>query len=167
MSNGSRPAFASTSGRVCEALRIFSDAHRFYRSMRGNALSFRFRDGTDFSSSGMTGEPCAADVLLGTGDGIRRRFELIKRYGEGELRRITRPVEDSISVVVSLYGVSDWEFTALGAIEFSEPPEQGVEVRAGFLFDVPVGLRTPVFASAGRPIWRGIGSVPLVEVREA
>ncbi len=156
---------------VGPGLRSMEDVQRllsFYRSMRGNALSFRFRDSTDFSSAGMTGNPSASDVLLGTGDGIRRRFELIKRYGDGEIRRITRPVEDSISVALGGTAVSDWEFTALGAIEFSEPPEQGVEVRAGFLFDVPVRFEDPSLRVSRKTYLAGeLASVPLVEVREA
>lgn len=72
----------------------------FFRRMRGNAMTFRFRDGTDFSSAGMAGSPSAKDILLGTGDGVRRRFELIKPYADGECRRITRPVADTVTVSV-------------------------------------------------------------------
>jgi uncharacterized protein (TIGR02217 family) len=140
----------------------------FYRSMRGNALAFRFHDTLDCSSSGMTDPPTATDVLLGIGDGQRRRFELIKRYGEGEVRRITRPVPGSI--LVSLDGSSDtaWLLAQGGVVEFAAPPAAGVAVRAGFLFDVPVRFEDPSLRVSRKTYLAGeLVSVPLLEVREA
>ncbi len=63
----------------------------FFRARRGPAVGFRFRDPFDFSSNGMTGAPGAADQPIGEGDGVRTGFELVKLYGAGEKRRITRP----------------------------------------------------------------------------
>ena len=53
----------------------------FFRARRGAALAFRFEDPFDNSSNGMTGIPGAADQLLGTGDGVRTEFALVKHYG--------------------------------------------------------------------------------------
>src|SRR3546814_6854111 len=63
------------------------------------------RDPSDHSSNGMTGTPTALDQHLGTGDGQRTEFALVKTYGSGEatqLRRITRP--DFATLLVSLDG---------------------------------------------------------------
>jgi hypothetical protein len=75
----------------------------FFRARRGAAKAFRFRDPLDHSSKDMTGVPGATDQLLGTGDGVRTRFALVKRYGDGadaEVRPITRPVPVSVRVAV-------------------------------------------------------------------
>jgi uncharacterized protein (TIGR02217 family) len=140
----------------------------FFRSMRGNAVAFRFRDSTDFSSSGMVNEPASGDVLLGIGDGRRQRFELVKNYGAGEVRRITRPVVDSLRISLGGASVDNWSLATDGVIEFAEPPQVGVEVRAGFLFDVPVRFEEESLRVSRKTYLAGeIASVPLIEVREA
>ena len=73
----------------------------FFRARRGPAVGFRFRDPYDNSSSGMTGEPTANDQAIGTGNGAIVRFALAKDYGNGERRRITRPVAGSVRVAIA------------------------------------------------------------------
>jgi uncharacterized protein (TIGR02217 family) len=139
----------------------------FFRARRGNAIAFRFRDSTDFSSNGMTGTPSPNDVLLGIGDGVRRRFELTKKYGDGELRRITRPIATSISVSLNGALIDSWVLADGGVVEFAQPPLSGTEVRAGFLFDVPVRFVEPSLRVSRKTYLTGeIASVPLIEVRE-
>jgi uncharacterized protein (TIGR02217 family) len=141
----------------------------FFRARRGPAVAFRFRDPYDFSSSGMTGVPAASDQAIGVGDGVNERFALLKTYGSGEERRITRPVAGSVRVAVDgTEIVSGWTLGEKGAIEFGSPPAAGAVVTAGFLFDVPVRfsedrleINRATFLAGEAP------SVPLVEVREA
>ena len=143
----------------------------FFRARRGAARGFRFRDPYDHSSRSGAGAVTAGDQLLGVGDGVRTEFPLIKRYGaeeDGELRRITRPVMGS--VLVSLGGmlsVSGWVLLERGVVSFAVAPGAGVQVRAGFQFDVPVRfaedsleIDAALFAAGDAP------SVPLIEVRE-
>lgn len=143
----------------------------FFRARRGPARGFRLRDPTDFSSHGMTGAPTMLDQLLGTGDGACTAFPLLKRYGEGDdpqVRRITRP--DPASVVVSLDGVAQtgWTVEAGCIVTFATPPAPGVQVRAGFLFDVPVRFAEDRLDISGAAFAAGEApSVPVVEVREA
>jgi uncharacterized protein (TIGR02217 family) len=140
----------------------------FFRARRGPAVGFRFRDPYDHSSSGMTGVPTPTDQPIGTGDGEASRFELIKRYGTGETRRITRPVPGSVRVAVNgVERLAGWSLVK-GAIVFDEPPAAGSEISAGFLFDVPVrfaedriDINRATFLAGEAP------SVPLVEIREA
>lgn len=140
----------------------------FFRSMRGNALAFRFRDSTDCSSAGMTGTPTAEDVVLAVGDGVQRRFELVKRYGQGEVRRITRPAPGSILVAVDGVIEAEWDLASGGVIEFAEPPAMGRRISAGFLFDVPVRFEEPQLRVSRKTYLAGeLSSVPLLEVREA
>jgi len=141
----------------------------FFRARRGPAQAFRFRDPLDHSSGGMTGQPGAGDQPLGEGDGARTRFELVKHYGTGEVRRITRPVAGSVRVSVDgTEQIGGWSLDPAGVVSFAEPPEADAIVAAGFLFDCPVRfaedrleINRATFLAGEAP------SVPLVEVREA
>ncbi|WP_205481022.1 DUF2460 domain-containing protein [Sphingomonas arenae] len=140
----------------------------FFRARRGSAIGFRFRDPYDFSSSGMTDEAGPEDQLLGLGDGAKVRFPLVKSYGGGESRRITRPSPGSVRVSVDRQElVTDWSLDQAGIIQFDSPPPAGAEVRAGFLFDVPVRFAEDRL-EINRASFRAgeAASVPLVEVRE-
>ncbi len=142
----------------------------FFRARRGAAKAFRFRDPTDCSSNGMAGTPGALDVLLGVGDGVRTGFDLFKVYGVGadaEVRPVTRPVP--ASVLVSVGGVavaSGWTLVG-GRVVFVVAPGVGADVRAGFLFDVPVRFASDVLEVSVATWAAGeVVSVGLVEVRE-
>ncbi len=140
----------------------------FFRARRGSAIAFRFQDPFDHSSAGMTDAPAATDQLLGRGDGSATRFALTKAYGSGNLRRITRPVAGSVRVSVDgLEQASGWELTERGAVQFTDAPASGAELRAGFLFDVPVRFASDQL-EINRACFRAgeAPSVPLVEVRE-
>jgi uncharacterized protein (TIGR02217 family) len=140
----------------------------FFRARRGPAAAFRFRDPYDFSSSGMTGIPAATDQLIGTGDGSVDRFDLVKTYGAGEQRRITRPVAGSVRVAVDgVEMATGWTLDDRGVVQFASAPAAGKAVTAGYLFDVPVRfaedrieVNRATFLAGEAP------SVPLVEVRE-
>jgi uncharacterized protein (TIGR02217 family) len=144
----------------------------FYRARRGPARGFRLRDPSDFSSNAMTGTPTPLDQLIGTGDGLRTDFPLVKRYGDGDdaqLRRITRP--DLGTIHVSVDGtpqVGNWAPGDGGTIVFDEAPEAGAEIRAGFLFDVPARFAEDRLEVSGSAFAAGEApSVPIVEIREA
>jgi uncharacterized protein (TIGR02217 family) len=145
----------------------------FFRARRGAARGFRFRDPFDDSSNGMTGLPGPADQLIGIGDGIRTRFDLVKHYGGNEgdpqQRRISRPVRGSVTIAVSgQVRPSEWTLEEGGTIAFAKAPPPGKPVTAGFRFDVPVRFAedrlevTRAGFAAGEAV-----SVPLVEIREA
>lgn len=141
----------------------------FFRARRGPAVAFRFRDPYDHSSNGMTGPPTPTDQSIGVGDGAKDRFELVKSYGPGERRRITRPVAGSVRVAVNGTEVATgWTLADKGVIEFSQAPAAGAAISAGYLFDAPVRfaedrleINRATFLAGEAP------SVPLVEVREA
>jgi uncharacterized protein (TIGR02217 family) len=142
----------------------------FFRARRGAARGFRLRDPFDFSSHGMAGVPGPGDQLIGVGDGLAARFRLCKRYDgpEPQLRAITRPRAES--VVVSVGGVSadGWALEAGGWIVLAAAPPPGAEIRAGFLFDVPVRFASDRLDVIGAAFAAGEApSVPLIEVREA
>jgi uncharacterized protein (TIGR02217 family) len=141
----------------------------FFRARRGQAAAFRLRDPLDHSSAAAGGAPAATDQPLGTGDGTRTRFALVKAYGaDAPPRRITRPVPGSVRVAVA--GVeltSGWTLAPLGEIWLDAPPASGQAVTAGFLFDVPVRFATDALEISLSAVAAGeVPAVPLVEVRE-
>ena len=139
----------------------------FFRARHGPATGFRLRDPYDFSSNAMTGEPGATDQLLGTGDGLRGTFQLVKHYGE-QTRAISRPVDGSISISVDGVPNTDWTHAGGGRIVFTAAPEEGAEIRAGFRFDVPVRFAEDRLDINGVDFAVGEApSVPLVEIRES
>jgi uncharacterized protein (TIGR02217 family) len=143
----------------------------FFRARRGAARGFRLADPFDFSSNGLTGSPTMLDQPIGVGDGLTATFALTKRYGAGaepQVRRITRPRVGTLAISVDGALETGWTLDPVGLIVFAEAPPAGAEVRAGFLFDVPVrfaedrlDINAASFAAGEAP------SVPLIEVREA
>jgi uncharacterized protein (TIGR02217 family) len=110
----------------------------FFRSRRGKAYGFRFKDWTDDKATGQ---------LLGTGDDAETQFQLVKHYPSGsviEVRTITKPVAGRVKVYLDgVEQLSGWSVgTTTGLVTFSVPPALGVEVTADFEFDVPVRFDT-------------------------
>ncbi|MEO1968846.1 MAG: DUF2460 domain-containing protein [Sphingomonadaceae bacterium] len=139
----------------------------FFRARHGPATGFRLRDPYDFSSNGMTGIPTAEDQALGVGDGAISSFALTKHYGT-QSRRITRPVPTSVLVSVDGIPNADWTLNPGGIIVLADAPAAGAQVRAGFLFDVPVRFAEDRIDVSGVNFAAGEApSIPLIEVREA
>lgn len=148
-----------------------SELIAFFRARRGAARGFRISDPLDFSTHHMTGTPTMLDQEIGIGDGATADFQLSKNYGLGEepqVRQITRPRADTILVSVDGVSTDDWFLRDGGLISFNNAPANGAEVRAGFLFDVPVRFAEDRIDVSGVNFAAGEApSVPLVELREA
>lgn len=145
---------------------------KFFYARRGRARGFLFHDHTDFTSaSDNQSAPSATDQLLGTGDGVTQTFQLVKHYGDTAAtytRDISRPVANSI--LVSLDNAaqgSGWALNDLGQIFFTVAPANGVLVKAGFEFLVPVRFDTD-FLETSIESYEGYNatSVPIIEMRE-
>ena len=142
----------------------------FFRARRGAAKGFRISDPFDHSSNGMTGSPTMLDQILATGAGLTADFRLIKTYGSSsdpQVRVITRPRAETLLVSVDGAPSFDWTLGEKGLLSFSVAPPVGAEVRAGFLFDVPVrfaedriDISCVNFEAGEAP------SRPLIELRE-
>lgn len=142
----------------------------FFRARRGAAKGFRISDPFDHSSNGMTGSPTQLDQLIGIGDGQKADFQLIKAYGQGDdpqIRPITRPRLETLVVSVDGNAVLDWTVSQKGLLSFSQAPATGAEIRAGFLFDVPVRFAEDRIDVSGVNFEAGEApSIPLIELRE-
>lgn len=116
----------------------------FFLARRGRAFAFRLRDPLDHRSGAPLAGVDAADQMLGVGDGARRAFQLVKRYGDaasGVLRAITTPDTASVRVSIDSVESAGAAFACAGdtgIITFATPPKAGAVVRAGFVFDTPV-----------------------------
>jgi uncharacterized protein (TIGR02217 family) len=139
----------------------------FFEARRGRLYAFRFRDPLDHRSCAPSGEPGPGDQLIGTGDGTRTVFPLIKRYGAGPdayERAIALPVPGTVRVAVD--GVEAAVSVEGGAAVLDFAPEAGAAVTAGYLFDTPVRFDTDRLELALDAFEAGqAASVPLIEVR--
>jgi uncharacterized protein (TIGR02217 family) len=143
--------------RLPEAIRdheTYEALKEHWYVMGGTAYLFPFRDPLDFASVRLecaNTEPTISrtDQLLGVGDGVETDFQLIKNYTRGGrtyVREIQLPMEDS--VLIGLNGIAPdvapggpYAVTVTrqgGNVNIVPPPPMGVEVTAGYYFEVPV-----------------------------
>lgn len=117
---------------------------KFFIARRGAASGFRFKDHLDFTTSNDgRGAHTNVDENIGTGDGTATQFQLVKRYTSGpvtRVRNITKPVAGSLLIAFDTVNQpSGFSFdTTTGIVTFTVAPGAGVQVTAGFEFDVPV-----------------------------
>lgn len=145
----------------------------FFEARRGQLFGFRWKDWSDYRSSGALDDIDASDQVIGIGDGSTVSFQLVKTYasgGESYVRDILKPVLGSVVVAVDGVALDEGAGfsvdTKTGVLTLATPAAAGVTVTAGFEFDVPVrfdtdGLQISVASfNAGE-----IPNVPVVEVR--
>lgn len=121
--------------------------YNFVLAHNGAEHTFRYRDHLDFSSNASDGGSTTIagdDQLCGVGDGSNQSFFLSKVYNAGpveKVRRIQLPLA-SPAPIIWVDGVlqvegSDYTLDYLtGEILFGTAPAMGLEVTAGFMFDV-------------------------------
>lgn len=157
-------------------LRKLDDVHAliaFFEARHGRLYGFRWRDRTDWKSCPPSASVAANDQVIGTGDGERRTFQLLKTYLSGEAsytREIVKPVAGSVLVEVSGAPMEEGENFNLdatsGVITFSLPPATGAVVKAGFEFDVPVRFDTDFLDINLAAFEAGsIPDIPVIEIR--
>lgn len=162
-------------GYGVKTLDALQEAVAFFEERRGQLYGFRWRDRLDHSSAPPASDISPLDQALGTGDGTRAAFQLIKTYGSTYApytRNVAKPVPGSVRVAVAGSEVaSGTAFTCdhtTGIVTFlpGHIPASGAAVTAGFLFDVPVRFDTDylevdlsAFAAGAIP------KIPLVEIR--
>lgn len=147
----------------------------FFEERRGMLYGFRWRDRLDHASAAVGAAVTPLDQTIGTGDGDRASFPLIKTYGGAfapYARPITKPVAGSVRVAIN--GIEQDEGTdfvcdsASGLVTFFDGhvPGEGAVITAGYLFDVPVRFDTDyleidlsAFAAGAIP------KIPLVEIK--
>jgi len=134
---------------------------------------FRWKDWADYKTGPVAQEVSYEDQSIGYGDGETAVFQLSKTYRSGVhsyRRPITKPVIGTVRAGVEQdelqegvhYSVDD----ATGLITFDVPPDPGMEVFAGFEFDVPVRFDTDRILTSVANFQAGqVPNVPVIEVR--
>ncbi len=145
----------------------------FFEARQGQLYGFRWKDWADYKSSLASAEVSFDDQVIAIGDGVTAAFQLTKIYASGQAsyqRPINKPVAGSVRA-----GIQGTELqedvhysvdTTTGIVTFVTPPDLGVEVSAGFEFDVPVRFDTDRILTSVASFQAGqVPSVPVVEVR--
>lgn len=160
-------------GMGLRSLDDVGDLLDFFEARAGQVHAFRWKDWSDYKSSPASREPAFDDQGIARGDGVRRSFQLVKRYRSGPAeyeRPIQKPVLDSVRAGVGgveRFPGSDFEVDyETGLITFVEPPEPDSPVTAGYEFDVPVRFDTDRITVSVASFRAGeMPAVPVVEVR--
>ncbi|MBY6161027.1 DUF2460 domain-containing protein [Mameliella alba] len=145
----------------------------FFEARQGQLFGFRWKDWADFKSCAPSQTPSSADQLIGTGDGATQAFQLTKTYSSGGAnyaRPVTKPVVGTVLIEVDGIGLTEGAgFSvdeATGLVTLKTAPGVGQDVRAGFVFDVPVRFDTDrIHVSASAFNAGQVPDVPVVEVR--
>ena len=129
----------------------------------------------DWKSCAPLSTPQSTDQLLGTGDGSKTVYPLIKTYGAGPQsydRLIDKVVVGSLSIAVDGLSVSTGaaftfdEENAAVVFNTSEIPSAGQQVTAGYEFDVPVRFASDQLSISLAAFNAGdVPTIPLVEVK--
>ena len=145
----------------------------FFEERRGQLHGFRWRDWSDYRSSAPGSGIAATDQAIGTGDASETDFQLVKVYGSDFApwtREIRKPIAGTIKV--ALDGAeqaegADYTLDATtGVVSFTSAPGNGVEITAGFWFDVPARFDTDRLEVSLERFSHGeIPNIPIVEVR--
>lgn len=156
-------------GLGMRSLNHLAEVLAFFEARFGQLYAFRWKDQADFKSSLPSEAVSAFDQHIGTGDGARTTFQLVKNYVSGEqayVRNITKPVD--ATVVMAVNNLPTTDFTVQnGVVTFSVAPATGHIITAGYAFDVPVRFDTDRLDVNYAGFEAGqIPSVPVVEVRE-
>lgn len=159
-------------------VRMPNDLHaiiEFFEARNGRLHGFRWKDWADYKSTRPQSAISAADQVIGTGDGTKAGFQLVKAYASGGItwtRVIDKPVASTVLVAVNGIGRTlgqDFTVSAqTGLVTFlaGRIPPAGATVTAGFEFDVPVRFDTDHLAIALDHAGAGaITDIPIVEIR--
>ncbi|SPF80827.1 DUF2460 domain-containing protein [Pseudoprimorskyibacter insulae] len=145
----------------------------FFEARQGQLYGFRWKDWSDFKSCRPSKKPGEDDQVIGTGDGQKTQFQLVKRYRSGPAeyaRPIVKPVAGTVIVAVQSTpmreGVHFEIDTSTGLVSLDTAPPEGSVVTAGFEFDVPVRFDTNRIQTSVASFQAGQApDVPVVEVR--
>jgi uncharacterized protein (TIGR02217 family) len=145
----------------------------FFEERRGRLYGFRWRDRADCASCPPGAAPSPTDQYIGTGDGARAAFQLIKTYGGAfspYARDIVKPVAGTVRVVVNGVEKSAPDVSvdaATGIMTFAPGaiPATGAVVTAGFYFDVPARFDTDFLEIDMQAFEAGaIPNIPIIEI---
>lgn len=132
-----------------------------FHACGGSAGAFRF---------GYWRDKPVVNQQIGTGDGVTTAFQLYREYTKGALtrrRKITRPVEGTVSATVDGVAAAGSVDPDTGIITLNSAPALGAVVRASFTHDVPVRFADDELEAVGLSDQLDqIVNIVLLEIRE-
>ena len=145
----------------------------FFEARQGQMFGFRWKDWSDFKSGLASADVERGDQVIALGDGVRTEFQLVKTYTSGGVSYVRPIAKPALGTVVlgldqdEIREGVDFEVDlTTGAVVFADPPPEGVEITAGFEFDVPVRFDTDKIQTSVASFQAGDApNVPVVEVR--
>lgn len=116
----------------------YAEVRDFFYARMGRARGFLFKDWTDYK---------ARNQLIGIGDGVTTKFQLVKNYTSvvSYVRTILAPVSGTVTGYVNGVPATTSVNTSTGELTFSVAPANTALVTASFDFDVPVRFDTDEF----------------------
>lgn len=145
----------------------------FHKLVRGRLSTFLYKDWFDYKSSESMNDAISnSDQVIGTGNGTKTQFQLIKTYDAVDASspltiNITRPVTNT--ELISLNNVSNNSYIIdydTGIITFNTAPGTGVVVRAGYEYNIPCRFDNDKLVITLDTYNISSSSVDIVEVRE-
>ncbi|MBX3380103.1 MAG: DUF2460 domain-containing protein [Phycisphaeraceae bacterium] len=144
-----------------------------FRARGGPLHSFPVKDLNDYTTAtNGRGASTFTDQVIGTGDGTKTQFQLVKRYTSGPttvVRNLSKPVTSTVRVAINgTEQLSGWSVDrATGIVTFTVAPTAGANVTAGCEFDVEVRYDIQSMKAAIVAFDSGsVPNVPLIEVRD-
>lgn len=139
----------------------------FFHQCEGRAHEFRFKDWADFKSCSHHQQISLTDQQIGIGDGIKTNFQLIKSYGttNPKTRPISKPIENTLLVAIDGVLTESYTVSDKGVLQFDTAPSPGVNISAGFEFDVPCEFGADEMETSLDMYKMGSISLPIQEVR--
>lgn len=152
----------------------------FHRVVKGSAIGFLYKDWSDYSSAGFSGQEAVAvtalDQSIGTGDGSTKVFQLAKTYAYDDGIHAAQSVTWTIgkvhvsTVVVAVASTqvttTAWSVDATtGQVTFVSAPANGAPVQAGFEFYVPARFTNDKLSTRIEDYGVGNAQVVIEEIR--
>lgn len=142
----------------------------FWEAVGGRLHAFRWKDWLDYKSCRPGQTVTATDQAIGSGDGAKLQFQLVKIYAAGSAsysRPIRKPVAGTVKIAVAgIVQATGWTVdTTTGLVTFSSAPASGAAVTAGFEFDVPARFETDELSTLMEVYHAGAATIGIVEVK--
>ncbi|MGB0960584.1 MAG: phage distal tail protein, Rcc01695 family [Halocynthiibacter sp.] len=145
----------------------------FFEARQGQMHGFRWKDWSDYKSAPASEDVDFEDQVIAIGDGVKTVFPLLKTYQSGGAS-YARPIQKVVvnTVKMGIQGTEatetiDWTVDVnTGEVTFVHAPDDGMQITAGFEFDVPVRFDTDRIQTSVASFQAGDApDVPIVEVR--
>lgn len=143
----------------------------FFYIVKGRAVAFNYKDWFDYKSTTYMEDTISdTDQIIGSGDGLKTEFQLVKTYkwqGISKTTNIKKPKDGT--VVASIQGVSTTAFSVdydTGIITFDVAPGSTKIIKCGYEFYINCRFKEDKLSANLTTYNIAETSIMLIEVRE-